>query len=171
MKRFWYHCTQDNLGDRFVSEMRPPIVRGAKEPDTPRICVSRSIPACFAAVWFGKNAPVYVYRTVKPLNGIPARRKVYDAAVTDEHWIVHRAEFVLDRCILPKYVHEATEAGWIYFNMRHKGMSLQGKACLYAIAVKAIGGSDRDKRLSAKFLETLKIDDPETYLLRLALQA
>lgn len=89
-----------------------------------------------------------------------------DSCVSGEHWLVHRAEFALDRCILPHVAVKATETTWLYLIETRRPMNLSLKVCTYAIAVRELGGSSRDQHLARKFLDLFEINDPEDYLLQ-----
>lgn len=83
--RHWFHCAEDYHGDTWNVPRKRPTLIGPEEPLTPRLCVARSVAACFAARLFAKDVHVYrterVRRTVKP-NG------VYDAVITGERWLI-----------------------------------------------------------------------------------
>lgn len=72
---------------------RPPIIRGALEPATPRVCVAPTVAQALGAVWWVRGIDVAVYvseprRTIKPSG-------VLDQSLTGERWIVPPVRFYL----------------------------------------------------------------------------
>jgi hypothetical protein len=144
------------------------MIRGEKEPLTPRICVSRTIAGCFSAVLF-QPGPVFVYRTVKRLAGVKPVG-TFDALVTDERWIVHPAEFEIDRVILPCIVERAQQAAVLWHRETRKASALSLKVCQRAIAARVLGGPTWEEDLCERWMRTLGIEhDPEEHLLLCAI--
>jgi hypothetical protein len=164
VKRRWFHCSSRWLGGRFRAEMRAPIIRGPKEPVTPRICVCPTLAGCFSAVLFVAG-PVYVYRTVKAISGVKPVR-VFDELVTWEKWIVHPAEFEAVQCIPAAVVLRAQQAIDLWHRETHLSSSLKLKVCQRAIACRVLGGPEWEADLCARWMKTCGIDDPEDFVLR-----
>lgn len=106
-KRLWYHCTQDDHGDQWTAERRPPRIMGSNEPPTPRLCVAPTLAGCFTASLFCRHGrSVQVYQTASPRSGIkPGRNLVNDCWLTREHWLVPPVQMVKVR-VIPSEVAE-----------------------------------------------------------------
>jgi len=91
----YYHVTTQDFGPVVEFTPRRPQSACPGEPDDPRICVSPSLAGCLVAGTFGWNyvGTVNVYAThakAKPVSSAD----VFDAEVTEEHWITEPAVFV-----------------------------------------------------------------------------
>jgi len=91
-ERTWYHISTTDFGPEVKFLPREPTSSCQGEPDTPRICVSPSLAGCLVAGVVGFSFPntIYVYTTHAP--AVPATG-VFDAEVTEEHWILQPAIF------------------------------------------------------------------------------
>ncbi len=82
-----YHCTDENHGQTFQVESRPPKDwKKSGEPDVPRLCVSLSIPQCIAALPRLIRDPLGVY-IVDEAGNVELPSSVWDYELTKEHWL------------------------------------------------------------------------------------
>jgi len=171
MRDWWYHCTQTNHGDRWVPSLRCPKNIGRTEPKTPRLCVSPWVPECFVAVLFEKPGPVWVYRTIKRYSGIPAARHVWDADLTQEHWLI--PPVVLERVgSIPDGIRAALVARAVWYYRTYRRPSLKVKFAMLIEAWGTVGPLWHPKR-SRTLVPKLKriLGDPEDLWLDAAIEA
>lgn len=94
----FYHLTPDDYGPVVEFYPRRPYTALLGEPDDPRICVSPSLAGCIVAGSFSllphMNEKLYVYATKAKAQPVDSG-EVFDADVTEEHWIMEPAVFVL----------------------------------------------------------------------------
>jgi hypothetical protein len=91
----YYHLTPDDYGPVVEFYPRRPISAGDDEPDDARICVSPSLAGCMVAGAFSvtNNLVLYAYATKAEAHLVDVS-DVFDADVTEEHWILDPAVFV-----------------------------------------------------------------------------
>lgn len=94
-KNIYYHLTTKDYGPIVEFYPRRPESAFEDEPDDPRICVSPSLAGCLVAGSFAWNEDytIYVYATKTEARPITSE-EVFDADVTEEHWIEEPAVFV-----------------------------------------------------------------------------
>lgn len=139
-RRHFYHCTDQNRGDTWTAARVPPIFIGDSEPDTPRLCVCRTVAGCFAARLFAKT-DVYVYKTAIKRSGIKPVR-VFDSLITGERWIIPPVEMVFVRKIPAELVADMTEDARAYVMQHRRGLPPRQRINAYAKILpilKAIG--------------------------------
>src|SRR5437764_1008740 len=102
-KRTWYHVSASDHGPELVAARRPPLLRTAAEPLTPRVCVEPSIAGALAAVLCVPRAYVYSVRAraVAPVG-------VWDASITGERWLIPPVTLSFVRCVDTRDVYAAT---------------------------------------------------------------
>lgn len=105
-KRFFYHLTDVDHGPVLRTTKRPPKYRAESEPDVPRICVAACIPDCLAAKLMRLDCKVWVYRTDRPIKGVKPFR-LWDAFLTEEHWMWHPASLTRIDYLEPEIVSRA----------------------------------------------------------------
>lgn len=141
-RRRWLHCTTTWRGETWTAGRHVP--RYGDEPAVPRLCVGRSVAACFAARLFVRG-PVFVYRTsersgLRPL-GVP------DAVLTGERWIVPPVQLELVRRIEHKEVVAASR--WLVALLREPGRACGPTALermyAYGDAVRVLGAKESEK--------------------------
>lgn len=166
-RRFWYHCTQDDHGVRWVPERRCPSTIGKTEPRTPRLCVCPYVPNCFVAALFCEQAPVHVYRTVKEYSGIPAR-SVWDALVTDEHWLIPPVTLERIGSIDAATVRSVVSPAIWYYD-RYRRPSIKVKFGLAVLAWEVLGPAWHPKSNRGAVLRSI-LGDPDDRFLEAALE-
>lgn len=91
-ERTWYHISRKDFGPEVKFLPRTPITACQGEPDTPRICVSPSLAGCLVAGVIGFICDKHIYIYATHAHAVPAY-EVFDADVTEEHWILKPAIF------------------------------------------------------------------------------
>lgn len=137
VKRYWYHLTQTNHGDSFTARRRPPLLRLKVEPTTPRVCVSNSIPGCFAAILLDRGAVGHVYRYYG--NTVPPSG-IWDSVITGERWIVPPATLHLYKVFPAVTVEEIYLATRLRLERDKKPAPWRVRIAQYAIAHKVLYG-------------------------------
>lgn len=151
-KRYWYHCTADYHGERYSFERRPPVHRSENEPITPRICVAPSVIQCFTAVMFPRGTTVNVYRTCERRKAYFAQREIWDAVITDEHWLWPPVAFELVGKV-PSVLSEEIQ-NWSRMYLRvHRASSFKQKMRVLITAARVLGTMWPDR-----WCETLAAD-------------
>jgi len=91
----YYHLTPDDYGPVVEFYPRKPRSACTGEPEDARICVSPSLAGCVVAGSFSltSNAVLHVYATRAKAEPVDIK-DVFDADVTEEHWIMDPAVFV-----------------------------------------------------------------------------
>lgn len=139
-RRHFYHCTGQARGMAWTAAKITPPFKGESEPDTPRLCVSRTIAGCFAARLFSES-DVYVYKTAKKRSGVKPVG-VPDALLTGERWIIPPAALVLDSVIPGPVVAEIQKKARAHVIKHREGLGPHKKMILYAeslLILKAAG--------------------------------
>lgn len=137
--RFWYHCTTRDHGLTFVPARRGPLHHADREPDTPRLCVAETVAACFASVlFFPHGAAVFVYRTDRPRRA-NAPRRVWDASITGERWLVPPVMMVKVDTIRPGVVEEIQLPVYTYHRITRLKSDWRTRIAQYAHAANALG--------------------------------
>jgi len=164
--RTWYHCSSVDLGPSFVAKRITPS-KGDTEPCTPRLCVCRTVAACFAAKLFPPRR-VYVYKTERPRRAVKPVN-VWDMCVTGERWLIPPAPMVLDRIIDDGTVDRATLAVRMYHISRRANSSLRTRVAQYSVALGVLGGPAWESRRVDDMLHVLGMEDldPEDFLLEM----
>lgn len=163
--RHWYHCSEIDHGPAFDVARRAPEHRSVNEPETPRLCVCRTVAACFAARLFDP-IPVHVYRTETPRRGIKPR-DVWDQVVTGEHWLIPPTRMVRERVIAAEQVRQAFAYIRTYHRATRKNSDLWMRIAQYAIALDVVGGSDQERRKIERISEFAGIGaNPEAWVVK-----
>ncbi len=176
MKQFWYHCSNEFHGDRWALKPRTPspLHMPISEPLTPRLCVCPVVVNCFAALMFD-DAPVHVYRTATPRNGVKPVN-VWDSVITRERWIVDRVEMIRIETIDASKVAAINSPFkvWHAATKNEDKVDVRLRIAQIAVAVKVLGperSSHGELRWLARVSKHFGIDDAEEYMLDRILQA
>lgn len=170
--RHWYHCTDEDMGERWTAKrIVPPLVRQTSEPLTPRLCVCSTIARCFIARLMRHSRSVWVYRTEQPRRANRPPKSVWDRMITQERWIVPPCEMVLQRVIPEDVVWNANLAMHAFFRGKTKpAATWKIRVAHYAVVIKALDQHDttlvkeHERGTSESWLEYAEITDPEEYL-------
>lgn len=99
-KQYWYFITEKDMGSTTTLHPRTPWGMSDGEPTCKRICVAPTAAHCMSAIDVGSNArcgptgKIYVYRTRRQVKArVPY--SVYDAHITQEHWLHTSTRFTL----------------------------------------------------------------------------
>ena len=135
-RRTWYHLSAVDRGPIMWAVRRPPLLRTAAEPTTPRVCVSPDPAGCFAAILLPMGSAGYVYaaerRAVAPVG-------VWDRAVTGERWLVPPVALVLDRVVPPDTVRDIHAATWLRFELTpRRSPSWSVRLAQYIVAARVL---------------------------------
>lgn len=128
MKINYYHCSTINHGQILVIKKQCPRLKADKETHTPRLCVAPTIAACFAARIFN-HGPVYVYKTIKPVNAVKPIN-VWDQCITKERWLIE-GTLNLYTIISNHICEEAYTSLKILYQIKKMRSSLRIRACQY----------------------------------------
>lgn len=164
-KKYMYHCTVDNHGPILTVQRRVPE-RGKKEPNTPRLCVSDTIPRCLAGRLFPVGKDIHVYRTDKPVRGI-SPNGVWDSCITDERWLIPPQKLYHVDTINGDCVKEIQAILWEVVRAR-RGANIRIRASYYAMLLAFLPEkyvTKRDRNWSNTVLDILGIQSD--YLLEI----
>lgn len=158
-RRLWYHVTPKDHGPLLTAVRRPPLLRTASEPMTPRVCVSSSIAGCLSAVLM-PDGPAYIYaarrRAVRPVG-------VWDAAVTGERWLVPPVSLKLYRVIPANVIRDVYAATNLRLERRKKSPSWKVRIAQLVIASRI---TDSDREIAELWYERyIAPADPEDFIL------
>jgi hypothetical protein len=162
-RRHWYHCSSIDHGDRWVAVRRTPVRPAREEPPVPRLCVCKTIPACFAAVLFLRG-PIHVYRTANPRRAVKPRG-VWDQFITGERWLIPPVEMVRVATINTLTLRRVQGLIRRFHEQTGQCSDIRLRVAQYAIAVEVLGGEPWERRLLAAWSRSCGFDDPRRYVL------
>jgi len=163
MRGTWFHCSDRNLGERFVSELRSPRHMAPGESLTPRLCVCPKLSGCFAGRLFDPRA-VYVYRAT--CGAVPAPRCVWDRVITQEHWIIHRQQMDLVKVVERAVVVRMTEAIRLYHRTTKQASCWKLRLAQLIHAATVLG---ERRRWMQRVQKDYGIGEPEDFILAMVL--
>lgn len=163
-KRPWFHCSSTDHGDAFVAARRPPILQADGEVQTPRLCVSPNIAACFAATLFEESRPVHVYRTRTPRRAVMPV-KVWDQIITQERWLIPPVEMVRVK-IVDADTADRVQVGARLIAEQRQRSSVRKRIMQYARAIEEFGAPAGEVRAIERIRASLGLTcHPDDYFL------
>lgn len=125
-KQYWYFVTGENMGTTMTLKPRTPYGMSDDEPECKRICVAPTAAHCMSALDVNcklqDERKLYIYRTRRTVKArVPYN--VYDAHITQEHWLHTPTRFTL-----VDILHIPSNHNWLHLHWEEEGQRRNQRA-------------------------------------------